>query len=163
MTAYDTIITTSASKATDTAPSHIFDDFCELMTRVFMALEEEEWSEGACWDIAFGQSVSDAEAAWKLVAAQADAVSAVQPLSGNDLLLHRMAGLISRAVSAPSIAALETVQAKAIHSVAQVPTHIATAVYDLAYEAQLSIDQLVEHAHANGPYERPYSGVRLAS
>lgn len=163
MTTNDTITTTSTSKAAGSAQSYIFDNFCELMTRVFMALEEEEWAENAGWDIAFGQSVSDAETAWKLVAAQADAVSAVQPLSGNDLLLHRMAGLISRAVSAPSIAALEWVQARAIYSVAQAPTHIAMAVCDLAHEAQLSIDQMVENAHANGPYERRDSGISLAS
>ena len=56
MTTNDTITTAATSKAAGAAQSYIFDNFCELMTRVFMALEEEEWAEDAGWDIAFGIS-----------------------------------------------------------------------------------------------------------
>ncbi|MEB8389262.1 hypothetical protein OO012_18710 [Rhodobacteraceae bacterium KMM 6894] len=162
MTAYNTITTTSASKALNNTKSRVFDDFCELMIRVFIALEEEEWSENLGWDTAFGQSVSDAETAWKLVAAQAETVSSATPLSMDDLLLHRLAGLISSAVSAPSVAVLEVIQERSIHAVAHAPAYVAAAVQDLAHEAQLCIDQLIEHAHANGPLERPYSGAPVA-
>ena len=157
------ITTTRASEATGGAQSYLFDHFCELMTRLFMAFEEEEWAEDAGFDIAFGQPMSDAETAWKLVALQAETVSAVHPLSTNDLLLHRMAGLISRAVSAPSVAALDAVQSRAVHCVAQAPAHIAEAVRDLAHEAQTCIDQMMEHALTNGSCERPGPGLPLAA
>ncbi len=136
----------SAVKAADQAQSYLFDNFCELMTRVFMALEEEEWATQAGWDIAFGPSVSDADAAWRLVAFQAEAVTAVQPLSIDDLLLHRMAGLMSRAVSATGIDALETVRSRAMHCIAQAPMATAAAVRDMAKEALRTIDQMLEHA-----------------
>ena len=63
-----TITNTLASKAADKAQTDLFDHFCELVTRMFMALEEEEWATEGGWDIAYGRSVSDADAAWKLVA-----------------------------------------------------------------------------------------------
>jgi len=158
-----TITTTAASEATGRAESYLFDNFCELMTRVFTAFEEEEWAGAADWDIAFDQSVSDAEVAWKLVVIQAETVTAVRPISVNDLLLHRMAGLVSRAISATSLAALEAVRSRAMHCIAQAPTHIAEAVYDLAHEAQISIDQMIEHALTNGSYESPDAGLPLAA
>lgn len=157
------IIPTPVSEAMGRAQSYLFDHFCELMTRVFMAFEEEEWAEDAGFDIAFGQSVSDADAAWRLVAIQAETVTAVQPLSANDLLLHRMAGLISRAVSATSLAALEAVQSRAVHCLAQAPAHIAAPVRDLAHEAQICLDQMIEHALTNGSCERPGAGLPLAA
>ncbi len=157
------ITTTLASKATGRAQSYLFDHFCELMTRLFMAFEEEEWAEDAGFDIAFGQSVSDADAAWRLVAIQAETVTAVQPLSANDLLLHRMAGLVSRAVSATSLAGLEAVQSRVVHCIAQAPAHVAAPVRDLAHEAQTCIDQMIEHALTSGSYERPGTGLPLAA
>lgn len=63
-----TTTTTLASKDADTAQTDLFDHFCELVTRMFMALEEEEWATETGWDIAYGRPVSDADAAWKLVA-----------------------------------------------------------------------------------------------
>ncbi|MEX1233446.1 MAG: hypothetical protein WEB56_00490 [Roseovarius sp.] len=163
MTKYNTSTTTPASKATAEARSYVFDHFCELMTRVLLALEEEDWAEGAGWDIAFGPSVSDADTAWKLVALQAETVRSVHPLSMSDLLLHRMAGLISRAVAAPSIAALESVRARAIHSIAQAPNQTAAPVRDLAEEAQISIEDMIERALSNGAHKSADMGLPLAA
>lgn len=163
MTKENTITTTPASKATGKAQSCLFENFCELMTRLFLALEEDEWADDAGRDIAFEQSMSDADIAWKLVAVQAEAVDAVYPFSRNDLLLHRMAGVVLRAVSAPSIFALEGVQARAIRCIAQAPDDIAAAVYDLADEARISIDQLVENAYANDVRKGPCTGLPLAA
>lgn len=137
-----------APKAADQAQTYLFDKFCELLTRMFFALEEECWAEEAGWDIAFGQSMSEAEAAWKLVALQADDVTAVQPLSANDLILHRMAGLVKRAVSAPSVAALCDIHAKAMQCVAEASPGLATPVRDLVREAETCIEQMIEHAYA---------------
>jgi hypothetical protein len=138
----------SAVKAADQAQTYLFDNFCELVTRMFFALEEEEWAQDAGWDIAFGQSMSEAEAAWKLVALQADDVIAAQPLSASDLILHRMAGLVKRAVSASSVAALCGIHTKAMQCRADTSPGLAAPVRDLVQEAESCIEQMVEHAQA---------------
>lgn len=137
-----------APKAADQAQTYLFDNFCELVTRMFFALEEECWTEEAGWNIAFGQSMSEAEAAWKLVALQADDVTAVHPLSASDLILHRMAGLVKHAVSASSITALCDIHAKAMQCVSEASPGLATPVRDLLREAASCIEQMVEHAYA---------------
>lgn len=148
MTKDVTITELSAPKAADTAQSCLFDHFCELMTRLFLAFEEEEWSQDAGWDIAFGQTASDADAAWRLVAIQAETVTALQPLSANDLLLHRIAGLVRHAVTATNVHALEVIRTRVTHCIAHAPMQLARAVHDLAEEALASIDQMIEHACA---------------
>ncbi|WP_294622104.1 hypothetical protein [uncultured Roseovarius sp.] len=142
------IISTPAPKAAGNPQSDLFDNFCELLTRMFFALEEECWAEETGWDIAFGQSMSEAEAAWKLVALQADDVTAVQPLSASDLILHRMAGLVKRAVSASNVATLCDIHAKAMQCVAEASPRLAAPVRDLVQEAETCIEQMFEHAHA---------------
>lgn len=138
----------SAVKAADQAQTYLFDNFCELVTRMFFALEEEEWAQDAGWDIAFGQSISDADTAWQLVALQADDVIAVQPLSASDLIIHRMAGLVKRAVSAFSITALCDIHAKAMQCVSEASPRLAAPVRDLVQEAEICIEQMIEHAQA---------------
>src|SRR6056297_2336269 len=138
MTKTVTITELSAPKAAAKAQNVLFDHFCGLMTRLFLAFEEEEWSHDAGWDIALGQTASDADAAWQLVAIQAETVTALQPLSANDLLLHRIAGLVRQAVTATSVGALEVIRTRAIHCIAHAPMHLARAVHDLAGEALAS-------------------------
>ncbi|WP_306155220.1 hypothetical protein [Roseovarius sp. MMSF_3281] len=138
----------SAVKAAGKPQTDLFDNFCELLTRMFFALEEECWAEEAGWDIAFGNTMSEADAAWKLVALQADDVTAVQPLSASDLILHRMAGLVKRAVSASNVATLCDIHAKAMQCVAEASPRLAAPVRDLAQEAETCIEQMFEHAHA---------------
>lgn len=137
-----------ASKGADTAQTDLFDHYCELVTRMFMALEEEEWVTETAWDTAFGRSVSDADAAWKLVALQADTVTAMAPLSANDLLLHRLAGLVRRALAATNLPELQWVQARAMHCMAQAPMSLARPVLDLGRETVTSIGQMIEHVLA---------------
>ncbi|MEI4264318.1 hypothetical protein [Roseovarius sp. D0-M9] len=81
----------------------------------------------------------------------------------NDLLLHRMAGLISRAVAAPSIAALESVRTRAIHSIAQAPTQTAAPVRDMAEEARISIEDMIDGALSNRSHMSPAMGLPLAA
>lgn len=138
----------SAVKAAGNPQTDLFDNFCELLTRMFFALEEECWAEEAGWDIAFGNTMSEADAAWKLVALQADDVTAVQPLSANDLVLHRMAGLVKRAVSAPSVSDLCNIHAKAMRCLSEASPRLASPVRDLVQEAETCIEQMFEHAHA---------------
>lgn len=138
----------SAVKAADKTQTYLFDNFCELLTRMFFALEEECWAQDAGWDIAFGQSIADADTAWQLVALQADNVTAVQPLSASDLILHRMAGLAKRAVSASSVTALCDIHAKAVQCRAEASPRLAAPVRDLLHEAETCIEQMVELTHA---------------
>ena len=137
---------TLTSKGADKAHCNLFGNFCELMIRVFLALDEEEFATETSWDIAFAPSASDVDVGWNMVAVQAETVTALQPLSTNDLLLHRMAGLMSRAVSATSIEALQAVRSRAMHCIAQAPMDIVPAVSDVAKEALSSLDQMIEHA-----------------
>ncbi|WP_420557868.1 hypothetical protein [Roseovarius sp.] len=142
------ITSIQASKADAQSEKYLFDGFCELLTRVLFALEEEEWAQEAGWDIAFRTSVADADAAWKLVALQADAVSDVAPLTSSDLLLRRMAGLIGRAVSAATVGAICDIHAKAMECRLQASQALPAAVHDLAFEAEACLEQMFEHAHA---------------
>lgn len=163
MTKDITITDFSPVKASDKAQCNLFGNFCELMIRVFLALDEEEFATEAGWEIAFSPSASDADAGWKLVAIQAETVTALQPLSINDLLLHRMAGLMSRAVSATSIDALQTVRSRAMHCIAQAPMDIAPAVCDVAKEALSSLDQMIEHALVSDGDDRSERALPLAA
>lgn len=137
-----------ASKADAQSEKYLFDGFCELLTRVLFALEEEEWAQEAGWDIAFRTSVADADAAWKLVALQADELIRVSPLSSSDLLLRRMAGLMKRAVSATTVGAICDIHAKAMECRLQASQALPAAVHDLAFEAEACLEQMFEHAHA---------------
>ncbi|NHQ75681.1 hypothetical protein HAT86_14600 [Roseovarius gahaiensis] len=163
MTDNISITNTLTSKGADKAQCNLFGNFCELMIRVFLALDEEEFATEAGWEIAFSPSASDADAGWKLVAIQAETVTAVQPISINDLLLHRMAGLMSRAVSATSIDALQTVRSRAMHCIAQAPMDIAPAVCDVAKEALSSLDQMIEHALVSDGDDRSERALPLAA
>ena len=158
-----TTTTALASKGADTAQTDLFDHYCELVTRMFMALEEEEWVTETGWDIAYGRSVSDADAAWKLVALQADTVTAMSPLSANDLLLHRLAGLARRALAATNLPELEIVQTRAMHCMAQAPRTLARPVLDLGRETVTSIGQMIEHVLACDDDQMSEHGLPLAA
>ena len=163
MTKNITTTTTLTSKDADKTQTDLFDHFCELVTRMFMALEEEEWATEAGWDVAYGRSVSDADAAWKLVALQADTVTAMSPLSANDLLLHRLAGLVRRALAATNLAELEIVQKRAMHCLAQAPMSLARPVEDLGRETVTSIDQMIEHVLTCDGDQMSEHGLPLAA
>ena len=163
MTKNINITSIQAPKAGAQPEKCIFDGFCELLTRVLFALEEEEWAQEAGWDIAFRTSVADADAAWKLVALQADELIRVSPLSSSDLLLRRMAGLMKRAVSATTVGAICDIHAKAMECRLQASQALPAAVHDLAFEAEACLEQLFEHVHASESYGMNDSILPLAA
>lgn len=138
-----------AAKAAAKQEDNLFDHFCELMLRLFQALEEEELAADAGWDMISQQLYCpEVDAAWKLVAIQADMIAALKPRSADDKLLHRMAVLMSCAVSATTVRMLEAARSHAMRCVLKAPMDIAPAVRDLTHEARLGIEQMLEHAAA---------------
>lgn len=143
---------------------NLFDHFCELMLRLFQALEEEELAADAGWDMISQQLYcAEVDAAWKLVKIQADMIVALKPRSEDEKLLHRMAVLMSCAVSATTISTLEASRSHAVRCVLKAPMDIAQAVRDLAHEAQLGIEQMIEHASACSGDENSARHLPLAA
>lgn len=139
-----------APKAAAAPQEYLFEGFCELLKRVFLALQDDGWAEDTCWDIAFGNSMSEAEAAWQLVSVQADDVLTASPLSTNDLVLHRMTRLLKRAVTAPDIAALNDVYTKIVAVRSNATSALAPAVMDLVQETEACIVEMYAHACEGG-------------
>ncbi|WP_157132434.1 hypothetical protein [Roseovarius sp. TM1035] len=138
-----------AAKAVVKPEDNLFDHFCELMVRVLLALEEEELAADAGWDTAVRQPYcAEVDAAWKLVALQADVIAALKPRSADEKLLHSMAVLISCAVSATSIRVLEAARAHAMRCMLKADKDISPEVRDLADEARDGIEQMLEHTSA---------------
>ena len=75
-------------------------------------------------------------------------MTGMPPLSANDLLLHRLAGLVRRALASTNLPELEIVQARARHCLAQAPMTLARPILDLGRETVTSIGQMIEHVLA---------------
>ncbi|MDD9725955.1 hypothetical protein PVV74_10860 [Roseovarius sp. SK2] len=146
MTKNINITSNPAPKASAKPQKYLFDGFSDLLIRMHYALEEEEWADDTCWDIACDQSVSEVEKAWCFVEQKAEDLIAVQPLSENDLILQRIAGLVKRAVSTDNIVTLCATHAKALECLSNASQGLAPAVRDLAEEAESCLDQMFEHA-----------------
>lgn len=145
------IITTRscAAKAVVKPEDNLFDHFCELMLRVLLALEEEEIAANAGWDTAVRQLYcAEVDAAWELVALQADMIAALKPRSANEKLLHHMAVLMSCAVTTDCMKVLAAARSHAVRCVMRAQQDISPAVRDLADEARDGIEQMLEHASA---------------
>lgn len=160
-------ITTTRSRAAKAAAKQedtVFDHFCELMLRLLQALEEEELAVNVGWHMICHQPYcAEVDAAWKLVKIQADEVTELKPRSADEKLLHRMALLMSCAVSADCIRVLEAAQSHAMRCVLKAPMDISPAVLDLAQEARLGIEQMIEHASARSGDEKPTRHLPLAA
>ncbi|MEQ8255232.1 MAG: hypothetical protein RKE52_04525 [Marinovum algicola] len=140
------ITSNPAPKASAKPQKYLFDGFSDLLIRMHYAFEEEEWADDTMWDIACAQSASEVEKAWCLVKLKAEDLMAVQPLSENDLVLYRMAGLVKCAVSTDNIVTLCATHAKALECLSNASQGLAPAVRDLAQEAESCLDQMFEHA-----------------
>lgn len=145
-------ITTTRSRAAKAAAKqedNSFDHFCEMMVRVLLALEEEELAADAGWHMICHQPYcAEVDAAWKLVKIQADKVSELKPRSANEKLLHRMAVIMSCAVSADCIKVLEAARSHAVRCMLKADKDISPEVRDLADEARDGIEQMLEHTSA---------------
>ena len=146
MTKNINITSNPAPKASAKPQKYLFDGFSDLLIRMHYALEEEEWTDDTRWDIACEHSITEVEKAWCFVERKAADLMAVQPLSENDLVLYRMAGLVKRAVSTDSIVTLCATHAKALECLSQASQGLAPAVRDLAEEAESCLDQMFERA-----------------
>ncbi|MGK8235410.1 hypothetical protein ACLGGT_14730 [Roseovarius sp. MS2] len=159
-----TITRSRAAKAAAKQEDNLFDHFCELMLRLLQAIEEEELAADAGWDMISQQLYCpEVDAAWKLVAIQADMIAALKPRSADDKLLHRMAVLMSCAVSATTVSTLEAARSHAMRCVLKAHKDISPAVLDLAQEARLGIEQMIEHASARSGDEKPTRHLPLAA
>jgi len=160
-------ITTTRSRAAKAAAKqedNLFDHFCELMVRVLLALEEEELAADVGWHMICHQPYcAEVDAAWKLVKIQADKVAELKPRSANEKLLHRMALLMSCAVSAECMKVLEASRAHAVRYMQKADKDISAAVRDLADEGRLGIEQMLEHASARSCENKSTRHLPLAA
>ncbi|WP_370211280.1 hypothetical protein [Roseovarius sp.] len=124
----------------------LFVDFKRMLEQLQRAIEAEEWADGANWDGAFGDTISEAEAAWQSVAELADAVINQPPLSLNDLLLHRVAGSVRNAVAAGQADELLFIHAKAERWCCDAPPGLSSRSVRLANGALLCLDRMYEIA-----------------
>ncbi|WP_375553459.1 hypothetical protein [Roseovarius mucosus] len=153
-----------AAKAVVKPEDNLFDHFCELMLRVLLALEEEELAADAGWDTSVRQPYCvEVDAAWKLVALQADMIAALKPRSANEKLLHRMALLMSCAVSADCIKVLAAARSHAMRCMLKADKDISSAVRDLADEGRVGIEQMLEHASARSCDDKSTRHLPLAA
>ncbi|WP_437197175.1 hypothetical protein [Roseovarius sp. MS2] len=155
---------TLTAKAAAKQEDNLFDHFCELMLRVLLALEEEELAANAGWHMICHQPYcAEVDAAWKLVALQADVIAALKPRSANEKLLHRMAVLMSCAVTADCMKVLEASRAHAVRYMQKADKDISPAVRDLAGEARDGIEQMLEHASARSCDDKSTRRLPLAA
>ncbi|VVT33143.1 conserved hypothetical protein [Roseovarius sp. EC-HK134] len=155
---------TLTAKAAAKQEDNLFDHFCELMLRVLLALEEEELAANAGWHMICHQPYcAEVDAAWKLVALQADVIAALKPRSANEKLLHRMAVLMSCAVTAECMKVLAAARSHAVRWVMRAQQDISPAVLDLADEGRLGIEQMLEHASARSGDNKSTRHLPLAA
>jgi len=123
-------------------PTSVFGTrFSDIVSNLYSSLEEEIWFDDTDYDPAFDWA-GDADAVWHAIAEDADVLTSLAPRSANDLALHRMSGLVARAIRSESLLELDDVRARSAHCLDQAKHLRSPEIYYLLADAHECLDRM---------------------